>query len=68
MRNSNPARGDSPRCILGAPPLVPVALGFANNFFDDLQKMKIDVVTIAPLHGNVAPWTEFPKALGKSGD
>ena len=52
----------------GAPPLVPVALGFANNFFDDLQKMKIDVVTIAPLHGNVAPWTEFPKALGKSGD
>jgi glyoxylase-like metal-dependent hydrolase (beta-lactamase superfamily II) len=52
----------------GAPPLVPVALGFANNFYDNLQRIKLDVVTIAPLHGNVAQWSEFPKAIGKSGD
>ena len=52
----------------GAPPLVPVALGFANNFYDYLQRIKLDVVTIAPLHGNVAQWSDFPKALGKSGD
>jgi glyoxylase-like metal-dependent hydrolase (beta-lactamase superfamily II) len=52
----------------GAPPLVPVALGFANNFFDNLQRIKLDVITIAPLHGNVAQWSEFPKAIGKSGD
>jgi glyoxylase-like metal-dependent hydrolase (beta-lactamase superfamily II) len=52
----------------GAPPLVPVALGFANNFYDNLQKIKLDVVTIAPLHGNVAQWSDFPKAIGKSGD
>ena len=51
-----------------APPLVPVALGFANNFYDNLQRIKLDVVTIAPLHGNVAQWSEFPKAIGKSGD
>jgi glyoxylase-like metal-dependent hydrolase (beta-lactamase superfamily II) len=52
----------------GAPPLVPVAMGFANNFYDNLQRIKLDVVTIAPLHGNVAQWSDFPKALGKSGD
>jgi hypothetical protein len=52
----------------GAPPLVPVALGFATNFFDNLQRLKLDVVTITPLHGNVAQWSEFPKAIGKAGD
>ena len=52
----------------GAPPLVPVALGFAVNFFDNLQRLKLDVVTITPLHGNVAQWGEFPKAIGKAGD
>lgn len=52
----------------GAPPLVPVALGFATNFFDYLQRLKLDVVTITPLHGNVAQWDAFPKAIGKSGD
>jgi glyoxylase-like metal-dependent hydrolase (beta-lactamase superfamily II) len=52
----------------GAPALVPVALGFANNFFDNLQRIKLDVITIAPLHGNVAEWSAFPKAIGKSGD
>jgi len=52
----------------GAPPLVPVALGFATNFFDNLQRLKLDVVTITPLHGNVATWDAFPKAIGKSGD
>jgi len=52
----------------GAPPMVPVAMGFANNFYDNLQRIKLDVVTIAPLHGNVAQWSDFPKALGKSGD
>ena len=52
----------------GAPPMVPVAMGFANNFYDNLQRIKLDVVTIAPLHGNVAQWSDFPKAIGKSGD
>jgi glyoxylase-like metal-dependent hydrolase (beta-lactamase superfamily II) len=50
-----------------SPPLVPVSLGFAKNLYDNLQRLKIDVVTIAPLHGNVAPMSEMLKAIGKSG-
>ena len=49
-----------------APPLVPIAIGFGNNLYDDLQKMKIDVVMIAPLHGNIAPMSDMLKSLGKS--
>jgi glyoxylase-like metal-dependent hydrolase (beta-lactamase superfamily II) len=51
-----------------SPPLLAISLGFANNLYDNLQRMKIEVVTIAPLHGNVAPMSEMLKALGKSGD
>ncbi len=51
-----------------SPPLVPISLGFANNLYDNLKRLKIDVVTIAPLHGNVAPMAEMLKAIGKSGD
>lgn len=46
--------------------LVPVAQAFANNLYDELQKLKLDVVTIAPLHGNVAPYSALVKALGKT--
>jgi hypothetical protein len=30
--------------------------------YDDLQKMKLDVATIAPLHGFVVPFSELQKA------
>jgi glyoxylase-like metal-dependent hydrolase (beta-lactamase superfamily II) len=50
----------------GAPPLVPVALGFANNFYDYVTRIKFAVATIAPLHGNVAQWSDLQKAIGKS--
>ena len=49
-----------------APPLVPVALGFANNLYDNLQRLNIDVVTIVPLHGNVGTMADLKKAIGKS--
>lgn len=49
-----------------APPLVPIALNFGNELYDNLQRLKMDVVTIAPLHGRVAPYSEMLKALGKS--
>ena len=49
-----------------SPPLVPISLGFANNLYANLQRSKIDVVTIASLHGNVAPMSELLKAIGKS--
>lgn len=50
-----------------SPPLVPISLGFANNLYANLQRLKIEVVTIAPLHGNVAPMSEMLKAIGKAG-
>lgn len=49
-----------------APPLVPLALGFANNLYDNLQRLKIDAQTISPLHGAPAPISALAKAIGKS--
>ena len=34
------------------------------NLYNDLQQMKLDVVTIAPLHGFVVPFSELQKAAG----
>ena len=48
------------------PGMVPLAKTFADNLYDNVQRMKLDVVTIVPLHGRVVPYVEFPKALGKS--
>jgi glyoxylase-like metal-dependent hydrolase (beta-lactamase superfamily II) len=46
--------------------LVPLALGFGNNLYANIQRLKLDIDTIAPLHGRVAPYASLPKALGKS--
>jgi glyoxylase-like metal-dependent hydrolase (beta-lactamase superfamily II) len=50
----------------GAPPLVPIALILANNLYDNLQRLKIDVDAIAPLHGNPSSMADMRKALGKT--
>ena len=34
------------------------------HLYEDLQQMKLDVVTIAPLHGFVVPFSELQKAAG----
>ena len=47
------------------PPLPPVALNFANELYDNIQRLKLDVTTIAPLHGRVVPYSEMLKTLGK---
>ena len=47
------------------PGLVPLAAQFGNNLYDNIQRLKLDIQTIAPLHGRVVPYTEMPKALGK---
>ena len=47
------------------PALVPLAKTFGDNLYEDIQKLKLDIATIAPLHGRVVPYAEFPKALGK---
>jgi len=47
------------------PPPVPIAMGFTNQLYENLQRLKLDVVTIAPLHGRVVPYTDMLKLLGK---
>jgi glyoxylase-like metal-dependent hydrolase (beta-lactamase superfamily II) len=48
------------------PPLVPLARSFGEGLYDNIQKLKLDIQTIAPLHGRVVPFSEMPKALGKT--
>ena len=48
------------------PALVPIAMGFANNLYDNLQRLKLQVDMIAPLHGNPAPMSTMLKILGKT--
>ncbi len=50
----------------GGPAPVPVAMGFANNLYDNLQRLKLQVDMIAPLHGNPAPMSTMLKILGKT--
>ena len=45
--------------------LIPTTMNFGNILYDNVQRLKLDVQTIAPLHGRVVPFSEFPKALGK---
>jgi Zn-dependent hydrolases, including glyoxylases len=45
--------------------LIPTTMNFGNILWDNVQRLKLDVQTIAPLHGRVVPYAEFPKALGK---
>jgi hypothetical protein len=45
--------------------LIPSTLNFGNILWDNVQRLKLDVQTIAPLHGRVVPFSEFPKALGR---
>ncbi|MEQ1947218.1 MAG: MBL fold metallo-hydrolase [Bryobacteraceae bacterium] len=45
--------------------LVPVAAAFANTLYDNVQRLKLDIATIAPLHGRPVPYSDFPKAIGK---
>ena len=39
----------------------------AVNLMNNIQAYKLDVQTIAPLHGRVVPFAEFLKFIGKSG-
>jgi hypothetical protein len=45
------------RLINGA--MVPVAKGFANNLDLNLLRLNLEVVTIAPGHGPVVPFSEM---------
>jgi glyoxylase-like metal-dependent hydrolase (beta-lactamase superfamily II) len=47
------------------PPPPPRALAFTKNLDANIQRLKLDVVTIAPLHGFVVPFAELEKLAGK---
>ena len=51
------------RLVNGA--LVPVAKGFAENLYLNIQRLNLDVVTIAPGHGAVVPLSELVRDIGK---
>ena len=34
------------------------------SFYDQIQRMKLDVATVAPVHGQPVPYAEFIKAMG----
>jgi glyoxylase-like metal-dependent hydrolase (beta-lactamase superfamily II) len=47
------------------PPATPAPMTV--NLYENVQRLKLDVVTIAPLHGRVVPATELSKAVGRTG-
>ncbi len=49
----------------GSPPLVPMAKAFSNNLIDNVDKWKLDVETLAPVHGPVIPMSQMRKELGR---
>jgi hypothetical protein len=40
-----------------------MSLGLWNNLYGNLQRLNLDVVTIAPLHGPITPMSEWLKML-----
>lgn len=50
----------------GNAPLAPIPRSFAMNLYDNVQRLKLDVDKVVPLHGRIATWTEFLTAIGKS--
>jgi glyoxylase-like metal-dependent hydrolase (beta-lactamase superfamily II) len=48
-------------------PPRPAQLPSMRSFFNQIQRMKLDVATIAPVHGKPVPWSTFTTALGSAG-
>ena len=38
---------------------------FALNLYENVERLKLDVTQIAPIHGRIVPWAEFLKAVDK---
>jgi glyoxylase-like metal-dependent hydrolase (beta-lactamase superfamily II) len=54
--------GPGPAAAAPSPPLNPVVV----NFYDNIQRLKLDVATIVPLHGSrTAPLDEVARAAGR---
>ena len=48
----------------GAPPPA-TPNPFTVNFYENVQRLKLDVAQVAPIHGRLVPWAEVLKAVGK---
>ena len=35
------------------------------SLYTQVQRMKLDVATLAPVHGKPVPWSTFVKAMGR---
>mgnify|MGYP001160703656 FL=1 len=35
------------------------------SLYNQVQRMKLDVATLAPVHGQPVPWSTFVKAMGR---
>src|ERR1700731_4998048 len=46
------------------PPPAPRAVNFTKNLNANIERLKLDVVTIAPLHGFLVPFAELKKLAG----
>ena len=46
-------------------PPPPTPTPAMRSLFNQVQRMKLDVATLAPVHGQPAPWTAFLKAMGQ---
>ena len=56
---------DSPLPV--QPPSVPprpAQIPAMRSFYNQVQRMKLDVATVAPVHGKPVPWSTFMTALG----
>jgi glyoxylase-like metal-dependent hydrolase (beta-lactamase superfamily II) len=53
----------TPPPLDAAPPAKPDPL--ALNLYENIQRLKLDVEQIAPIHGRVAKWEELRKAVGR---
>lgn len=49
-----------------APP-PPTASAASMSLYNNVQRLKLDVAQIVPLHGRVFPWADFVKIVGTSG-
>ena len=38
---------------------------FTVNLYENVQRLKLDVAQVAPIHGRLVPWSELLKAIGK---
>jgi flavorubredoxin len=42
----------------------PAQIPAMRSFYNQVQRMKLDVATVAPVHGKPVPWSTFMTALG----